>query len=59
MGCVFLVAQVGQNVVDNVMVLNAGNDLYRLTAAGADRDVYIEYAFEPLSPGHRSVTLGS
>lgn len=44
--------------LDNVLVLNAGDDSGRATAAAADLDVYIEYALEPLRPGHGSMLFG-
>jgi len=57
-GELILVAQVGQNPVDNILLLYTGNDLYRSTAAAAGFNVDIEYSLESLRPGHRGVTLG-
>jgi len=44
-----------QNPVDNVLVLNTGDDLYRSTAMTANLDIAIEEALESLGPGHRDV----
>ena len=37
--------KINQNYALDVLVLNILSDLYRTTAAGADFDVYNEYAF--------------
>jgi len=39
-----------ENLVDNVLVFNAGDDLYRSTATATELDVDAEDALEPLSP---------
>ena len=48
-----------QDPVDNVLVLNTGDDLDRSTAMIAnldiDIDIDIEDALESLGPGHRDV----
>ena len=44
-----------QNVVDNVLVLDAGDGSGRATAATANFNVDIEYALESLGPGHRDM----
>src|SRR6056297_3980656 len=54
----FFLAQVIQDAVDDVLVLDTRDDSGRSTAAGADLDVYIEHALEPLRPGHCCMTLG-
>jgi len=46
-----------QNLVDNVPVLNTGDDLDRSTAMTAKLD--IEYTLESLGPSYRSVMLDS
>ena len=43
-----------QNPVDNVLVLNTGDDLYRSAAMTANLDIDIEDALESLGPGHRA-----
>jgi hypothetical protein len=45
-GTLFLVAQMSQNVVDNVLVLDAGDDSGRTTAAATDLDVDAEHTFQ-------------
>jgi hypothetical protein len=47
-----------QNSIDDVLVLNTGYDLYRSTATTANLDIDIEYALEPLGPGHCRLTFG-
>ena len=46
-----------QDAVDNVPVLNTGDDLYRSTAMTANLDIDIEDALESLGPGHRDVSF--
>ena len=41
----FVLAQVSQHSIDDVLVLNAGDDPYRTTAAATDLDVDTEHAF--------------
>ena len=48
-----------QDAIDDVLVLNTGDDLYRSTAMTADLDIDIEDSLESLGPGHRSVILDS
>jgi hypothetical protein len=54
----FLIAKMSEDSVDDVMVLNRGDDSYRSTAAIANLDVYIEHTFQSLSPGLCGMTLG-
>ena len=56
-GVLFLSLKMSQNSIDDVLILDASDYLYRPTAAGAELDVYIEYALESLSPGHRRMSL--
>ena len=56
-GALFLVAEMGQNPVDDVLVLNTRNDSDRSAAAAADFNVDIEYSLESLGPGHSRMTL--
>ena len=56
-GVLFLALKMSQDPVDDVLVLNACDDPDRTTAASANANVDIEYAFEPLRPGHCSMTL--
>jgi len=44
-----------QNPVDNVLVLNAGDDFDGPTAMTANLDIDIEYALESLGSGYRDV----
>jgi hypothetical protein len=53
-----LLARMSQDSVDNVPVLNTGDDLYRSTAMSANLDIDIEYSLEPLGPGHCGMTVG-
>ena len=55
-GALFLVAQMSQDFVDDVLVLNTSNNPYRPTAPAADLDVDIEDALEVLGPGHRALS---
>ena len=50
-----------QDAIDDALVLNTGDDLYRSTAMTADLDIDIdiEDSLESLGPGHRSVILDS
>ena len=54
-GVLFLVAQMSQNSIDNVLVLDAGDGSGRTTATITNFKVDIEYALESLDPGHRDV----
>ena len=51
-GVLFLALKMSQDPVDDVLVLNACDDPDRTTAASANANVDIEYAFEPLRLGH-------
>ena len=46
-----------QDAIDNVLVLNTGDDLYRSSAmtANLDIDIDIEDSLESLGPRHRDV----
>ena len=48
----------GQDPVDDVLVLDASDDFDRSAAAAADFDFYIEYSLESLSPSHSGMALG-
>ena len=54
-GTLFLITQMGQNTIDNVLVLNARNHPDRSTALTANLYIDTEYALEPLGPGHGDV----
>ena len=51
----FLFAKMSQDAIDDVLVLNTGDDLCRPTAMTANLDIDIEYSLESLGPGHRDV----
>ena len=53
----FLVAQMSQNSIYDVLVLNTGDDLYRSTATTANLDIDIEYAIESPGPRHCDVLV--
>ena len=55
MAALFLFAKMRQDAIDNVLVLNTGDDLYRSTAAITNVNVDIEDAIESLGPGHCDV----
>ena len=57
-GALFLIAQMSEDSVNNVLVLNARDDSDRSTAAAADFDVDIKHSLESLGPGHGGMTLG-
>jgi len=46
-----------QGAIDDVLVINTGDDLYRSTAMTANLDIHIEYSLESLGAGHRDVPL--
>ncbi len=54
-GALFLIAQMREDSVDDVLVFDTGDDPDRSTAATANLNVDIEYALESLGPGHRDV----
>ena len=56
-GCLFRLAKMGQDPVDDLLVLNTSDDFDRPTAATANLNVDIEYSFESLGPGHSRMTL--
>ena len=56
-GVLFLFLKMSQNSMDDILLLKTADDLCCPAAAGADLDVYIEYALEPLSPGHCRMSL--
>ena len=51
----FLVAQMSKDSIDDVLVLNEGDNSYGSTAMTANLNIDIEYALESLGPGHRDV----
>ena len=51
----FLFAKMSQGFIDDVLVLNTGDDLYRTTAMTANLDSDIEDPLESLGPEHRDV----
>ncbi len=53
----FLPAQVIQNSINGLLLLNAGNDPGSTSATLANFNIYIENSLEPLHPCHRRVTL--
>ena len=56
-GALFLIAQMSQNSIDDVLVLDTRDDSDGSTAAAADFDVYAAYSLESLSPGHGGMAL--
>ena len=56
-GSLFPVAQVSEDTVDNVLVLNTGDHPYSPTTTAVDLNIDIEDTFQALSPDHRRVTL--
>ena len=54
----FFLAQVSQYSIDDVLVLDTGDDPDRSAATATDLDIDVEDAFEPLRPGHGGMTLG-
>ena len=57
-GVQFLIVKMSQNSIDDVLIFNAGDDLYRSAAPTANFYIDTEYALEPLSPGHRGMLFG-
>ena len=57
-GFLFYLAKMGQNPVDDVLVLNTTDDPDRASTASTDLDVDIEYSLESLGPSHSSMALG-
>lgn len=49
--------KMNQNSIDDVLICDPSDHPCRPTATGADPDVYIEYALESLSPGHRHMSF--
>ena len=58
-GFLFRLAKMGQDPVDDVLVLNTSDDSDRSAAAAADFNVDIEYSLESRGPGHSRMTLES
>ncbi len=54
---VFLVTQMGQYLVDDGLVFDAGDDLDGAAAASAGLHVDVENTLEPLCPGHRGMAF--
>ena len=57
-GVVFVLLKMGQDPVDDVLVLDASDDFDRSTATTANLDIDIEYTFQSLGPGHRGMLFG-
>ena len=57
-GVVFVLLNMGQDPVDDVLVLDASDDFDRSAAAAADFDFCIEYSLESLSPSQSGMALG-
>ena len=53
-----LIVKMSENLVDNVLVFNTGDDPDRSAATTTDLDVDGKNAFQALSPGHGGVALG-
>jgi hypothetical protein len=51
----FFLAQVSQYSIDDVLILDTGDDPDRSAATATDLDIYVEDALESLGPGHRDV----
>ncbi len=66
-GVLFLALKMSQNPLESlprfigydVQILNASDDFDGSTAATTKFNIDIEYSFESLDPGHRSVMLES
>jgi len=56
-GFLFRLAKMGQNPVDDVLVLDTCNDSRRSTTATAHFNTDIEYSLESLGSGHSHMTL--
>ena len=56
-GFLFRLAKMGQNSIDDVLVLNTSDDSDRAYTASTDLDADIEDALESLGPGHSRMTL--
>ena len=56
-GFLFYLAKMGQDPVDDVLVLNTIDDSDRASTASADFNVDSEYSLESLGLGHSRMTL--
>ena len=56
-GSLFLLAKMGQDPVDDLLVLNTSDDSDRAYTASTDLDLDIEDALESLGSGHSRMTL--
>ena len=56
-GALFLLAKMGQNSIDEVLVLDTYNDSRRSTTATANFNIDIEYSLESLGSVHSHMTL--
>jgi hypothetical protein len=56
-GFLFRLAKMGQNSIDDVLVLNTSDDSDRAYTASTDLDVDIEYSLESSCSDHCCVTL--
>ena len=54
-GVLFLIAQMSQNAIDDLLVLDAHDHFGRASTASTGLDVDIKDALESLGPGHRDV----
>jgi hypothetical protein len=50
--------EVGEYLMDDVGVVDSGDDLHRALAVGAGLDVDVEYALQALRPGHGGAGFG-
>ncbi|KZX58353.1 hypothetical protein A3709_02520 [Halioglobus sp. HI00S01] len=51
-GVVFPPNKIIQNSIDDVLVFDTRDDSGRSATADPDFDIYVEYSFESLGPGH-------
>ena len=51
----FLLSKMSQDAIDDALVLNTGDDLYRSSAMTANLDIDIEDSLESLGLGNRDV----
>ena len=54
-GVLFLIAQMSQNAIDDLLVLDARDHFGRASTVSTGLDVDTEDALESLGPGHRDV----
>ncbi len=56
-GVPFLSLKMSQNSIDDIPLLDTGDDSDRSATAAADFNVYIEYSLESLRPSHGGQAL--